>query len=133
MAKRLFIRAFVLLILIGLLDFIADKFYLYWTLHWFDSVLHFISGVCIAVGGISTWLLIFNNGNHSKKRILTIGLLFVAIIGILWEFFELRFGITSLSDGIHYATDTTLDVFLDMLGGFLGSLYSYRFLSNNNE
>ncbi len=60
-------------------------------------------------------------------KIIFTGFLGALFIGILWEFYELYFEITSISDGISYLTDTSSDILMDISGGILGGLYSLRF------
>ena len=51
---------------------------------------------------------------------------FAILVGVLWEIFELHFGITLLSDGIIYIRDTASDLIMDISGGLLGVVYSYK-------
>lgn len=128
---KLFKQAFILLIVIGLLDFFASSLYLYWTVWWSDILLHFLSGVCVAMGGISVWILISNKEETNLLKTLWVGMSWVLLVGVLWEIFELRFGATSLSDGMIYVTDTISDSFMNISGGLFGVVYSIKLLSKN--
>lgn len=78
-----------------------------------------------------TAILIFNGffkNIISVKQSFSIAVIASLIIGVLWEYFELHFQITFLSDGWNYWTDTSSDVFLDVLGGFLAAKYSFYIL-----
>ena len=123
----LFKQTFVLLIVIGVLDFFANKLYFYWTIWWFDMLMHFISGFCIGMVGVLIWQYCFDKDLSLKKSML-LSILFSFSVGILWEVFELRFEITSISEGIVYYSDTISDLVLDVGGGILGSFYGHHLL-----
>lgn len=126
MNHRLFRDTAILFLLIGALDFLANKLYLYWTTWWMDVILHFLAGwvvsmtVILVLCGLS-WL--------SRRHIIGSVILSVLAVGLLWELFELRFEITSLLDGAVYWLDTSSDIFLDLFGGFLGMKYSFYILN----
>ena len=76
------------------------------------------------MGGISVWLYLFGQSMPENKKIILIGLLSVIFVGVVWEIFEVHFGITFLSDGIVYIRDTFSDLILDLCGGIFGVLYA---------
>ncbi len=129
-ATQLFKQAFILLLIIGFLDVLVQTFYLYWTLWWSDSLLHFLAGICVAMGSISAWFILFDKEKNTLK-ILTIGMVWVILVGVVWEIFELHFGLTFLSDGIIYVRDTISDLIMDVSGGLLGIVYANKFLTEN--
>lgn len=45
----------------------------------------------------------------------------VVVVGLLWEIYEVVFGLTFISDP-EYLGDTTIDLIMDVVGGFLGTL-----------
>jgi len=47
--------------------------------------------------------------------------IFVLIVGILWEVLEVKSGMTSITDS-RYLLDTAGDLFFDVFGGFLLSV-----------
>lgn len=110
------------------LNFLANKLSLYWTVFWFDSFMHFIAGVCAAMGSIYIWNKFINKITWKNKKIIFIGLLGTFLIGVLWEFYEIYFGISFLYEGDNFWNDTLTDLVMDMLGGLLGALYSSRLL-----
>ncbi len=121
--KRLFNIALFLLASVAFLNFVDSKLYLSWYYWWFDKSLHFTAGVIVGISAFifsSYFPKIFNN----KKKIIVFSLVSIFVIGVLWEFFELYFDITSLSDGQLYYKDTFLDLVMDVSGGFLGTIYS---------
>ena len=130
-ASQLFKHAFILLIIIGFLDFFANTFYLYWTIWWSDLLLHFLSGVCVAMGGISVWFFIFSKKETNILETLFVGMVWVVLVGLVWEIFELHFGATFLSDGQIYVVDTISDLLMDISGGFLGGVYAIKLLKRD--
>ena len=123
----LFKRAFILLVLVGILNFVANKLYFYWTLHYFDSLVHFLAG--ITVGLASVWFFSRNKVYMTQSSVFLSVFIGVFVVGIVWEVFELVYGITSFSDGMHYVTDTSLDIGMDMVGGVLAGIYSWKLFS----
>ena len=128
MKSHSFRIAFIFLILVGVLNFIAITLHLYWTLHYFDSLVHFTAGV--SVGFASLWFVslffVKNNAPLNRNYILTVAFVGALIVGIVWEVFELVFGVTTLADGIHYITDTSSDLLMDVLGGLVAAFYTRK-------
>lgn len=128
MNKRLFRDTAILFVVIGVLDFLANKLYLYWTTWWMDMILHFLSGGVVAM----TVILVLSSLSWLSRRHVIASVIFsVLTVGLVWELFELWFEVTSLADGIVYWTDTSSDIFLDLLGGFLGMKYSFYILNKH--
>lgn len=125
--SSLFKKSFVLLLVIGILDYFANTFYLYWTVWWFDNLMHFISGICIAMFTIVIWQN-FLDKSLSYKKAVGLSLFLALIIGIIWEDFELFFGIHKASDGKIYFLDTFSDIIMDLSGAIVGSIYGYGLL-----
>ncbi len=117
---RLFRNTILLFVLVLILHVSANALYLYWTVWWFDIIVHFLSGAAIAMAAV----LLFPR--HAK--IVTLGVLLSLLLGGVWEGYELHTGLTSLGDGAAYWADTSMDLFIDVLGGFLGVLYSLGLL-----
>lgn len=127
-SKILFRRAFWALLMTGALNMIAIKLYLYWTVWWVDMVVHFFGGMWVAL--ISMWFLslFFSIEKWSLKKILFLSLLSSFFVGAIWEIFELYFGLTSLSDGAIYITDTASDFLMDTMGGVFGFIQINKIL-----
>jgi hypothetical protein len=128
--NRLFKQTFFLLIVIGILNWIGTELYLYWTVWWYDMLLHFLSGFSVGLAAVWLWGKLFSVQMHFWKTIV-FALFGSLIIGVLWEAYELYFGITLFSDGISYVTDTLSDLTLDICGGFFSGLYAFRLLNSN--
>lgn len=131
--KNLFKKAFGSLVVTGGLNWIAVKLYLYWTVWWIDMVVHFFGG--LTVGFATLWLVSKKKDltGMSSKKILVLALIGAFAIGLLWEFYELYFQITQLSDGIAYWTDTISDLIMDSIGGIIAFLLSYLVIKKQNN
>ncbi len=101
-----------------LLHMFALKLYLYWTTWWMDIINHFLGGVVFAIISFIFWK------NVLKKDVVDffIVILSVLFIGILWEIFELYFGLTFV-DAKGYVIDTILDIMMDITGGVCSYIY----------
>lgn len=112
-SKSLAVSAF----LIGFLNFLAMKFYLFWTTVWFDMVMHFLGGFFIGL----LFIYIFAK-NTEYKNALKISLISIFFVGILWEVFELYFEMTDVNSP-DFFSDTGMDFVMDFLGAFVSVLY----------
>lgn len=117
--KIVFLGAFLLII-----HSIATFYSWYWLFPWLDIPMHFLGGAFVAM--IFVWLFRKLQGtlDHPLKfLILTILLLgFVALIGVLWEFFEFVCDLLVSSKGWRFLAnqgtgDMISDLFFDLLGG----------------
>lgn len=127
--KFLFIT-FLAVFLVGALHLIASAFYYYWTIIWFDNLMHFLGG--FSIGLLSLWIYfsIFKNSDLTRKQTIIKSLIFVIAIGIGWEIFEYINGITQSEES--YSLDTTQDLIADIIGAILaGDLVSRKKLYLN--
>ena len=129
----LFKRFFVLLFILGILDICAEVFYLHWTIWWFDVLLHSLAGFLIGIAVSLLWYKDFTGYYEQKIKIIWIVLASALILGLWWEFMEIYFEATSLSDGIIYLRDTTSDLIADVFGSFFGAMYSFPYLAKNRK
>jgi uncharacterized membrane protein YjjP (DUF1212 family) len=127
-SKPLFKRTFALLFLVAAANLIANGLYLYWTVWWFDIIMHFSAGFCVAMAAVLVWQY-FLDKNISLRKSVFVSFLVVLIVGLSWEVFETYFDIAMISDGYSYVTDTISDLILDISGGILGAIYSHRVLN----
>jgi hypothetical protein len=131
MHTRLFKYTFWVLAFVGAINYAAIHLYLYWTVWWFDMVVHFSAGVCVGMASVLVYAF-YRKMTPSTAQAITTALIGALAIGVLWEFYELVFHITSLSDGMAYATDTSSDILMDLSGGLLGGLYAHHVLVKGN-
>lgn len=129
--NKIFRQTFWFLFFIGILNLFATYLYLYWTSWWFDLLMHFLGGFWVSMVILSFWSL-FNKNSH---KILSFykTFIWVLIISILWEIFEIWIGATMISDGVAFITDTISDLIMDIIGGILGYLYGSSILRSNKN
>ena len=116
-ARRILYAQLVVVILITVLHLNGIQNDLYWRFLWLDTVTHALGGGW--AGLFFMWM----------RALLQLELRFVwgiagaLILGVLWELFELAVGV-----GIeaNYPLDTSIDLFMDAIGGFLGASLGVR-------
>lgn len=120
MNRKNFPRFLIILILfIGFMDTIADMFSWYWRIPWLDMPMHFLGGFW--VGSVALWFFVQNNVNIKYLYIFFISIGVVLVVGSIWEIFGFNpDAVISVKDEI---LDTSSDVFFDILGGVIASLY----------
>lgn len=135
---------FAFLIFILALHAVAFSNYWYWTIWWFDMPMHFFGGVWLAMAFLLLnskfkILMVRPRSPSIPSRVeglngssilqlfdyliaVFITLSFVALGGILWEFFEFFYDLLISSRGYAGfaqlgAADTVSDLFFDLFGG----------------
>jgi len=103
--------------LVWVLNSVALNLYLYWTVGWYDVMMHFLGGLTIGV--LVMWVLGFEN--RSWKNFL-IAFIAVLIVGVGWEIFEYINGMTFSTE--KYAEDVFHDIVMDSLGAIVAYLFS---------
>ena len=122
----------IFLVVILLFHFIATFNYWYWAYLWLDMPMHFLGGFWVAMAFvylISKYQFPVSN-EFLKQNFLSfiiITLSFVALIGVLWEFYEFLSDVFLSSKEYAQifqqgAADTMGDLFFDLLGGTFFSL-----------
>lgn len=121
--NRYLAPSFVLLVIVAALHWIASYEGFYWTLNWYDVMMHFLGGAWTALfllwvtrTEVGSWLF-----SLATLRRLIAG---VIVVGVAWELYELAFGFTAVTDP-GYALDTAKDLVMDTLGALAIGL-SYR-------
>src|SRR3989344_1687660 len=114
---RLFRRTFIALLITGFLAVSIDILHLYWTNWWIDSVVHFMAGVTVGMTVILVWNYYYKLIPRVPKSIL---------IGLVWELYELYFGLETFLSGNQYYIDTVSDFLQDICGAVFGGLYAHR-------
>ncbi|MBI2086972.1 MAG: hypothetical protein HYT69_02270 [Candidatus Zambryskibacteria bacterium] len=127
MENKFLLLAFVSVIVVAGVNFVANFFYLYWTVWWFDNVTHFLGGLSMGL----LWFWIFNKffsftEAPKLKSIIFIVLILVLAVGIGWEIFEYIFDIANLGGGETYWQDTSRDLAADTLGAIAASLIIFK-------
>ncbi len=122
--KEIFKRAFWTLFAVGVLNLVATELHLHWSLWWIDVILHFLGGLTVALFILWFFAANFDLKNWSQGKILAVALVGAICVGVLWEFYELYFGMTLFSDGWHYYADTGSDLIMDFVGGIFGFIWT---------
>ena len=125
--KELFKKIALSIFLIFILNFIAGKFYWYYTIWYFDILMHVFGGFFIAL--LLIWLLKIKE--ISSKTILEI-ILGVFIIGVAWEIFEIVFNNIIAGDPFNML-DTISDIFCDLAGSCLAIVYFFKKITFKNK
>lgn len=111
----------------GSMYFLAIVFSFYWLYWWYDVVMHFLVGLTGGLGlfwGLFDSGLIFRGRPHSKAASVITILICVMVVGVAWEIFEYKNGLTYSVEG--YGQDTANDLVLDGCGAFLAALLVTR-------
>ncbi len=115
--RKTILTAFLFLVLIFFFEAIAVFFRLYWQIPQLDIPMHLLGGIFSAYVGFS-----FLNPSKSRVQVFTVALFSALAVGILWEVFEFKTGLTFTSSA-NYWPDTIKDVSMDILGSFLAAFY----------
>jgi len=117
----------ILVFLIVALHAAAIFLHLYWTLWWYDIIVHFLGG--LFTGLLVLWLRFFSGYFGAEafpagQSVLLFALAATLVVGIGWEIFERIFGNTWSVEG--YYMDTTLDIIFDFIGGACAFVFFKR-------
>jgi len=121
--RILLFEIFFIGIVVAVFHKIALSLELYWTVFWFDILMHFLGGALIAL--IALFFIydkhFFNFEVKNKFIIFSIAVTSTLIVGLSWELWELYVGFTD----IHLDKfDTILDLIMDFLGSLAVYFYS---------
>jgi hypothetical protein len=127
--ETFFLLTFILVAIIALLHSLAYVFFWYWTLWWFDILMHFLGGVWVALTAL--WFFYLSGyvqrpkANMQTYLLITLGS--IAVIGIAWEIFELFVGAYREE---HHVLDTTVDLIMDIVGSLAGLFFFLKIEPN---
>lgn len=102
------------------LNVLANIFYWYYILPWFDLLMHFMGGVFIA--GLAIYLI-------KRPQDFLVTLLIVIAVGLGWEIFEILVD-KFFDKNMQSLTDSLTDLLADVVGGGVGFLYFKKKFSN---
>lgn len=121
MDRKKLIKILISLILgIFLVNFLANKFYWYSSIWYFDMIMHTLGSLFLGL----SFMYVFPRKDNSFNSLLKI-LLFVLFIGISWEIYEFIF-YEIVARNIFNPLDTFSDLFFDLSGGTMAILYSFK-------
>lgn len=121
--NKLFKPFFYTFLIVGMVEISGNVFHVLYNLSWFDMVMHSLGGFFVSLSAILFYTE-KQNQYFSYGQLLLIGVSSAFIVGLLWEIFELYFGITSLYSPDYWG-DNGMDLTMDLFGGFTAVLYSY--------
>src|SRR3989339_607345 len=113
-------RLIFLIFFIFFANFLAITFYWYFSIWYFDMIMHFLGGFWIGL----LYFYIFPAENKSFYLIFKI-LLFTLFIGISWEVFEILFNNIIALNPFDFS-DTLSDIFFDLAGGGVAIFYFFK-------
>ncbi|HMO78978.1 MAG TPA: hypothetical protein PJ997_02235 [Candidatus Paceibacterota bacterium] len=126
--KTLFKEIFSLSIIVAVLHYVATIYSFYWSVDWFDIMMHFLGG--LLMGLIAFWIFFTSEKiNYPKDNSLVIFFTvvgFTLIIGLSWELWEIFVGFTDVDLDMG---DTILDIIMDVIGAI--AAYYYGLLKTN--
>src|SRR5690242_3570078 len=104
LSQRFFKEFVVVFVSVWVLNFFALKYDLYWTIHEFDSLVHFLGGAMVGMGFIYGF---YSSGIFRPNEVTLWGFIRIAMLGTLfvsvgWEIYELVTG-TALIGNDTYA------------------------------
>ena len=115
--KKLLKRIAFLIVAISVFNFLAMKFYWYFSIWWLDMLMHLLGGIWLGLGLI----FLFKTKDFSIYSIVKITL-GVLVIGISWEIFEILVDKATTQNSFN-ALDTFSDICFAFAGGFISMLY----------
>jgi hypothetical protein len=115
--KKLFNTLAYLIIFIFLANFLANKFYWYSSIWYFDIIMHFLGGFWVGILA----LYILGIKSISWRTILKI-IICVLAVGIGWEIFEAIVD-KVVSKNPFNTLDSFSDIFFDVAGGTVSIFY----------
>jgi len=105
----------LLVLFIFIVNLLANKFYWYYSVWYFDVIMHFLGGFWLGLVALYLW------GVRDIRLIFKM-LFFVFFLGLGWEVFEYLFN-NYIAGNSFNVLDTASDIFFDLLGGLCAILY----------
>ena len=121
--KKLLKHLLYLILFIFVANFAANKFYWYFSIWYFDIIMHFLGGFWIGLAYFyffSPKILPLEFPQPVFKI-----LAFILLVGVGWEVFELLFN-NIIAQNSFNILDTSSDIFFDLSGGLCAILYIWK-------
>jgi uncharacterized membrane protein len=122
--NKFFWPSFIFLLIVAILHWIASFEGFYWTVDWYDIMMHGSGGLWVVL--FTLWVVSTQYGvklrKYSSFRNM---LIWVFVVGVLWEVHEVVLGFTDFSVPGAWP-DTFQDIILDMIGGTLGAVVNRK-------
>lgn len=115
-----------MLVVVGVLNYIATIYHLYWSIYEFDGVVHFLAGAAFSL--FFLWLYFFSGFFNPQKislaKFLLISILGTMFVAVSWEIYELTLG-EALIQKSEYPYDTMMDLLMGFFGAVAACFYAY--------
>jgi hypothetical protein len=125
--KNLLMRLTLLILFIFGVNFLANKFHWYYSVWYFDIIMHFLGGFWVGL----LYFYFFHPKKLNLQLIFSV-LLLVLVVGVGWEVFEALVDKVVTQNPLN-VIDTTSDIFFDLLGGTIATLYFSKKIMPSNE
>lgn len=114
--KNVFLSLLFILVIFSISQFIFVPTYLYYEIWWLDIPMHILGGMAFAL------LFVFTLNFKNRKATFLEIILFVMVVGIVWEIYEYAIHIYLGKDW-----NGILDTIKDLFDDFLGASFVYFF------
>ncbi len=121
----------ILMFFMFIADILAGSFFWYYTIFWFDMIMHFLGGFWVGLFFIWFFSIVglpapkWVKDLNSSRKLIFKTILFVLFIGISWEVFEIIVK-NHIGQEPFSILDTTSDIFFDLSGGVSAILYFFK-------
>lgn len=122
------------IIILGILVLVLHRLALehsyYFVYFWFDIMMHFLGGMFASLFGYYLFTKLSGGVLPRENRYLLLidVILFVFIVGLLWETFELAFELT-INNRVLYLKDTAIDFIMNTIGALVGFFYFMKIIT----
>jgi hypothetical protein len=129
--------------------FLGGPWDFYYKIWWWDSLLHFFSGIALGLAGFLILYVFYKKGKFkaSPKTIMLFAFCFALSLGALWEIFEFSVDATleyNMQKARNLETeescntwlgvrDTMIDLILDATGALIASILGYFYLKKGEK
>jgi len=103
----------LLALLLLVVHYLGMRFYIYWSVSWYDLVVHCLGGITVAFV-VTLFAEYLWNKRLGLKSVFSLTLL----AAVCWEISEYIFGISGAPG--HYWTDTLSDILMGLIGSIIG-------------
>lgn len=118
--EKLLKRLTLLIFFILTINFFANKFYWYFSIWYFDMIMHTLGGFWVGLA----FFYFFPPKEQSFNSVFKI-LSFVFLVGIGWEAYEILVD-KVITQNPFNLPDTSSDIFFDLSGGLLAVFYFFK-------
>lgn len=119
-----------LIIFIAIVNLMAEVYYWYWRMRWFDQPMHFLGGVWLASSAL--WWFYARRGAALPTFIKILGVCLASSLGIglLWEVLQAGLGLETAGH-MSRVGGTLSDLFFDTIGGLAVAMGTFVRIRNN--